>query len=135
VIAIIPLMIFPFLIYNLALWGFLGSQGTGLFQDGILTLHMMSGAIWRMSAGDLLICGSLIILFIEILKATRRSALSVVDHILSILLFIAFLIEFLLVKDAANQVFFILMMIAFIDVVAGFSISIRSASRDVSIGL
>jgi hypothetical protein len=32
-------------------------------------------------------------------------------------------------------VFFILMVIAFVDVIAGFSVSIRSAGRDVSIGL
>ena len=44
-------------------------------------------------------------------------------------------IEFLLVANAATDIFFILMAIAFIDVIAGFSVSIRSAGRDVSIGL
>ena len=134
-LAVVPLMIIPFIVYNMALGGLFGSQGAGVFQDGILTLSMMSGAIWRMSLGDLMIIAALILLFIEILKATKRSSLSVVDHILSMLLFIAYLIEFLLVRDAANQVFFIMMAITFIDVVAGFSISIRSATRDVSIGL
>ena len=50
-------------------------------------------------------------------------------------LFVVFLVEFLLVKDAATQIFFILMMITFIDVIAGFTVSIKSAGRDVSIGL
>ena len=54
---------------------------------------------------------------------------------LSMLVFIAFLVEFLLVRGAATQTFFILMTIAFIDVVGGFAVSIRSAGRDVSIGL
>jgi hypothetical protein len=51
------------------------------------------------------------------------------------LVFIAFLVEFLLVQDAATQVFFIMMIIALIDVIGGFAVSIRSAGRDVSIGL
>ncbi len=51
------------------------------------------------------------------------------------LVFIAYLVEFLLVRDAATQTFFILMTIAFLDVIGGFTISIRTAGRDVSIGL
>ena len=78
---------------------------------------------------------ALVLLFIEIMKATRTGAFSVIDHLLSTFVFIAFLLEFLLVQGAATQVFFILMVIAFIDVIAGFSVSIRSAGRDVSIGL
>ena len=73
-----------------------------------------------------LIVVSLVLLFIEVLKATRTGSWSVIDHMLSMFVFVAFLVEFLLVRDAATQVFFILMVIAFIDVIAGFSVSIRS---------
>ena len=54
---------------------------------------------------------------------------------LSMVLFVVFLVEFLLVQGAATQIFFILMTITFIDVIAGFAVSIRTAGRDVSIGL
>ena len=54
---------------------------------------------------------------------------------LSMVLFVAALVEFLLVKNAATQIFFILMTISFIDVIAGFAVSIRTAGRDLSIGL
>ncbi len=54
---------------------------------------------------------------------------------LSLVVFILFLVEFLLVQGAATQIFFILMTIAFLDVIGGFVISIRTAGRDVSIGL
>ncbi len=131
-LAIIPLMIIPLALYNLIAWGWLGSI---TLQSQVLEISMMSGAAWSMSVGDLLIVIALGVLFIEILKSTRRSGLSVVDHMLSFVLFIVFLVEFLLVGTAATQVFFILMVIAFVDVAAGFSVSIRSASRDVSIGL
>ena len=40
--------------------------------------------------------------------------------------------EFLLVGAAASSVFFLLMVMALIDVVAGFTVSITSAGRDVT---
>ncbi|WP_422371716.1 hypothetical protein [Hoeflea sp.] len=133
-IAAIPLMIVPFVLYNLIMLGFAGN-GVSDLGEMLISLQMMSGAAWTMSWGDVLIVIALVLLFIEVLKATRTGSWSVIDHMFSMLVFIAFLVEFLLVREAATQVFFILMVIAFVDVIAGFSVSIRSAGRDVSIGL
>ncbi|WP_420407955.1 hypothetical protein [Hoeflea sp.] len=133
-IAAIPLMIVPFVLYNIIMLGFAGNGVPDLAQT-LISLEMMSGAVWTMSWGDVLIVIALVLLFVEVLKATRTGSWSVIDHMLSMLVFVAFLVEFLLVRDAATQVFFILMVIAFVDVIAGFSVSIRSAGRDVSIGL
>ena len=85
-----------------------------------------------MTLGNLLVVVGLLLFFVEILKSTRTSNASVVDHLLSTFVFVAFLVEFLLVRDAAHPVFFTLMVIALIDVLAGFSVSIRSAGRDVN---
>jgi uncharacterized membrane protein len=134
-IAAIPLMIVPFILYNLAMLGLMGSGGLPVLQNDVIVLSMISGAIWSMSLGDLFIVIALVVLFFEILKATRNGSGSLINHMLSMLIFIAFLVEFLLVQDAATQVFFILMTVALIDVVGGFAVSIRSAGRDVSIGL
>lgn len=133
-LAAIPLMIVPLIAYNLVMIGLMGGGVAGLGST-VTSLSMMSGATWTMSLGDLLIVVALVLLFIEVLKATRTGSWSVIDHMLSMLVFVAFLVEFLLVRDAATQVFFILMVIAFVDVIAGFSVAIRSAGRDVSIGL
>jgi hypothetical protein len=133
--AALPLMLIPFVLYNLTMVGLFGEGGTAVLQNQIFSLNMMSGATWTMSLGDLFIVISLLILFLEIFKATRRSSLALVDHLFSMVLFIIYLVEFLLVQGAATQIFFILMMISFIDVVAGFTVSIKTASRDVSIGL
>ncbi|MEP2981372.1 MAG: hypothetical protein ABJO86_17930 [Lentilitoribacter sp.] len=129
----IPLMLIPLVLYNVVMLG--PGSGIGGLENHILELPMLSGAIWILNVGDLFILIALVLLFIEILKATRTGAFSVVDHLLSTFVFIAYLLEFLLVQGAATQVFFILMAIAFIDVIAGFSVSIKSAGRDVSIGL
>ncbi|HWM49677.1 MAG TPA: hypothetical protein VNR11_22475 [Xanthobacteraceae bacterium] len=85
-----------------------------------------------MTAGDLLIAFSLLILFVEILKAARLSSRSIIDHLLSMVLFVVMLIEFLLVPQAASGTFFLLMVICFVDVVSGFSVSIRTAQRDIA---
>jgi hypothetical protein len=134
-IAAFPLMILPFILYNAAMIGAMGAGGIAGLDHDIISLSMLSGAVWTMGLGDLFIIVALAVLFVEILKATRNGSGSLLNHMLSMLVFIAFLVEFLLVRDAATQIFFILMTIAFIDVVLGFAVSIRSAGRDVSIGL
>jgi hypothetical protein len=50
------------------------------------------------------------------------------------LVFIACLIEFLLVDKAFTSVFFMIMVATLIDVVAGYTIGIRVARRDIGFG-
>ncbi|MBZ0163470.1 MAG: hypothetical protein K8H74_12240 [Notoacmeibacter sp.] len=129
-IASIPLLIIPFVLFNMGLLGLFGSGD--VYSGALFTLSMMSGGQWTMTLGDLMVVGALVLLFVEIVKATRTSNASVIDHLLSAIVFIAFLIEFLLVRGASTSLFFILTVIALIDLLAGFSVSIRSAGRDVS---
>jgi hypothetical protein len=133
--AAIPLMLIPFILYNLAMFGAMGSGGIEALKMTVTSVNMMSGATWTMSLGDLFIVVSLVILFLEIFKATRRSSVALLDHLFSMALFVVFLVEFLLVQGAATQIFFILMLVSLVDVIAGFTVSIKSASRDVAIGL
>lgn len=131
----IPLLIIPFILFNVGLAGLFGSGVNGDPWAGeILSLNMMSGGVFTLTVGDLLIVVGLLLLFVEIVKSTRTSNASVVDHLLSTFVFVAFLVEFLLVRGAAHSVFFTLMVIALIDVLAGFSVSLRSAGRDVTFG-
>lgn len=134
-LAAIPLMLVPLALYNLGMVGLFGGGGVAGLDQVLISVTMLSGAVWTLSVGDGLILVGLVFLFIEILKSTRNSQASLMNHMLSLLVFVAFLVEFLAVRDAATQVFFILMVTAFIDVIAGFAVSVRTASRDVSIGL
>lgn len=133
--AAIPLMLIPFILYNIAMFGAFGGGGIEGLKTVVTSVNMMSGATWTMSLGDLFIVISLVILFFEIFKATRRSSVALLDHLFSMALFVVFLVEFLLVQGAATQIFFILMLVSLVDVIAGFTVSIKSASRDVAIGL
>lgn len=129
--SLIPLLIIPFALFNAALTGVL-SSGADPFNTTLLSLAMISGGRFVLSFGDMLLVLGLILLFFEVLKSTRTNNTSVIDHVLSTGVFIAFLVEFLLIAGAAHPVFFLLMLMALIDVLAGFSVSIRSAGRDVS---
>jgi hypothetical protein len=94
---------------------------------------MMSGGEWTMSAGDILIALSILLLFGEMIKATRAGVRSVVDHALALILFLVILIEFLLVKQAATSTFFLLVVISFVEVLGGFGVALRSARRDLTV--
>lgn len=131
-LASIPLLIVPFILYNLGLAGLFGG-GDDPWTSEIFSVSMMSGGVFSMTLGDLMVLIGLAFFFVEILKSTRTSNASILDHLLSTFVFVAFLVEFLLVRGAAHSVFFILVVIALIDVLAGFSVSIRSAGRDVNL--
>lgn len=128
----LPLMAILLIVYNGLAFGLTG-EATG-WDTPVFTLRMMSDAFWTMQLGDLVIAFGLFILFFEILKATRIGRMSIVDHLLSTLVLLVFVVEFLLLPAAATSVFFILMLMALADVMAGFSVSIRTATRDVSLG-
>ncbi len=129
----VPLLIIPFILYNIGLTGLIGSAGSDPWSTVLLSFVMMSTGTFTLTIGDALIVIALILLFVEVVKSTRSTNSSIVDHLLSTFVFVAFLVEFLLVKGAAHSVFFILMVITLIDLLAGFSVTVRSAGRDVSI--
>lgn len=133
-LGMVPLLILPFLIFNLGLAGLIGGDGGDPFSGTILSVTMMSGGLWTMTTGDLLIAFALVLLLVEMIKSTRTSNASLVDHLLSTFVFVAFLVEFLLVRGAAHPVFFTLMVISVVDVLGGYAVSLRSAGRDVNFG-
>ena len=104
------------------------------FDLQIFSIGMISEASWTLTLGDLVILITLVLLFVELIKATRTGGSSIVDHALSTILFVLCLVEFLLVPEAATSVFFFIMIVTLIDVVAGFSITIRAARRDFGFG-
>src|SRR5262245_14654324 len=116
-----PLLLIPLAIYNMI--AFLFDLG---FTDTVFTIPMMSGATLAVSTGDLLIILSILLLFVEILKATRFGVKSIVDHLLSFVVFVAALVEFLMVQKAATPTFLLFLVICAVDVIGGFSISIRA---------
>jgi hypothetical protein len=124
-----PLLVIPFAIYNMIAFLTPGVNWT----DAMTTVHLTSGAVWSVTAEDMLVGLAIILLPIEILKATKIGVRSIIDHVLSMAVFVAMLIEFLLVRQAGTSTFFLLMMISIVDVLAGFIVTLRTAQRDFTV--
>jgi hypothetical protein len=126
-----PLLVVPFILYNILAFTIFGGKPDG-WAGEVFHITMVSGVLWQLTWGDLLLVVGLICLFFEVLKSTNTGRTSIVEHMLSTVLFVVFLVEFLLIGASASSVFFLLMMMSLVDVVAGFSISITGAGRDVT---
>ncbi len=124
-----PLLLIPFAVYNMI--AFL-TPGVG-WTTPVATVHMVSGQDWVLTWEDLLIAFGILLLAVEILKSTRMGRRSIVDHLLAMALFIAMLVEFLLVRQAGTSTFFLLTIIGLVDVLVGFIVSVRPAQRQVEI--
>jgi hypothetical protein len=124
-----PLLLIPFAIYNMIVFLTPGVSWTST----VTTVHMMSGQDWVLTWEDLLLAFAIFLLWIEIIKSTRMGMRTIVDHLLAMALFIAMLVEFLLVQRAGTSTFFLLMIIALVDVLAGFIIGIRGSQRQVEV--
>lgn len=121
-----PYTIITLIVFNLVI---LFSEATA-WSNEIATINLLSDAPWTLTLGDLMIVGGLIALLAEMLRATYVAAFG--NHMVSIIVLIVYVVEFIAVADAANSTFFILTMIALIDVLGGVAITIRHASRDVT---
>jgi hypothetical protein len=123
-----PLLIVPLVVYNMLTFLIPVEWGTEVMQ-----VAMLSGGVWRVTISDTLLAAALMFLFLELFKATRHGRRAIVDHVLSTFVFIAALVQFLLVAGAATSTFALLLLMCLVDVIAGFVISIRTAQRDYAI--
>ncbi len=124
-----PLLLIPFAIYNIIAFLMPGVEWTA----PVTTVHMASGQAWVLTWEDILLAFSILLLAVEIMKSTRIGLRTIVDHVLAMGLFVAMLVEFLLVQRAGTSTFFLLMMISLVDVMVGFIVSIRSSQRQIEI--
>lgn len=136
--AAVPLLALPVLIYNLIALtlagGFKAVDPGGRLTGQLFTIHMTSRADWPVSMGDLLLAASLVVLFVELLKSTTSRKIAIINHSLSMVLFILCLVEFLLFPAFATSTFFLITLMVLLDVLAGFIVTIVAARRDVDFG-
>jgi hypothetical protein len=134
--AALPLLALPVLFYNLiALTTMPDGLRSAVAQDHmarqLLQVPMPYGATWPINLGDLIIFASLLILFIELLKSTTSRRIVIINHSLSMVLFIVCLVEFLLFRAFATSAFFLLTAMVLLDVLAGFIVTIVASRRDI----
>jgi len=127
----IPLFVILLIIYNVTM---LTGNIDEILATQIFSMGLISGGNWRFTAQDLFVVMGVLVLYIEIFKATRTGAASIMDHSLSVLVFVIFLVEFLTVAACGTSTFFILGLMSMMDVVSGFTVSIVAARRDFGFG-
>ncbi|WP_309644707.1 hypothetical protein [Phenylobacterium sp.] len=136
--AALPLLLLPVLAYNLIALtlagGFNSVEASIRLTEPLFGIAMTSKVEWPVNLGDILMAAGLIVLFIELLKSTTSRRTAIVNHALSMLLFVACLVEFLLAPAFATSTFFLLTLMVLLDVLAGFIVTIVTARRDVGFG-
>jgi len=131
----LPLLIVPVVVYNVILL-FAGREAGGpavasdVLSDPLLTLNMASGAQWSVTVGDLVLFLALGLLFVELLKSTTSQRAAIINHALSMILFVVCLVQFLLLPGFATSVFFLILTMVLLDVLAGFIVTIIASRRD-----
>jgi hypothetical protein len=146
IFGIFPLLAVPVIVYNLMAFTFSGQvDASGVVRTmadqianpayAVARIPMVSeGAVWAVTSGDLLVLLSMGFFFVEILKSTSTGSATIANHAVSMVVFIICLIEFLLIKNFATSVFFILTIMSLLDVLAGVVVTIISARRDFTVG-
>lgn len=125
-----PLLAINLVIYNVVAFSGVLGGGTDVFAAEMITLTLASGDPWTVTYGDVFVIFGLALLFIELLRATQTHSGSILNHAFSMVIFIVCLLEFVLVPGFGTSTFFIFMMMALLDVMAGFIVTIVTARRD-----
>jgi hypothetical protein len=135
----IPLLFIPVVFYAIVvLSGWVGTGGVSAaeqaLRDPLFSIPMVSGSGWNVGVGDLILFVSLIMLFFELLKSTSSQKVAIVNHALSMILFVFCLVAFLLFPGFATSTFFLILTMVMLDVLAGFIVTIISARKDLEFG-
>lgn len=125
----IPALALVIIAFNVL--GFAGQwmDSESLVWDGALP----SGADFYLKVGDFFILAGFAALFFRINEVAFLGAGTTIDHMLSIAIFVAALVEFLLAPFCGTATFFFLVIMALINMTAGFSASVLSTWRNHSV--
>jgi len=123
-----PFTIVTFVIYNAVII----FSDASVWADVLFEMELFSGVEWAFTWGDLMVIGGLVILLAEVLRATTIEKKAITNHIVSVVVLLIYVVEFVVVGEAGTSTFFILTVIALIDVLAGVVVTIRLATRDFS---
>lgn len=115
-----PLLLIPLAIVNIAV--FLMGLQLDRLQERIVAVDLPSLQSWAITYSDVLLAFGLFLLFLEVVKSARPGSKYFTDHFLSFVVFSAAAAEFLLLPPFAHSTFFLLVMMAFTDVIAGIAI-------------
>ncbi|MBF0461608.1 MAG: hypothetical protein HQL87_09445 [Magnetococcales bacterium] len=128
----IPLFAYLLFLYNAVVFANTVVSDFALGTE-ILALSLPSGPVFTINIGESLLMVGVVALFVEIFKTTQGGAVSTWDHLLAVLTWVGFVVEFVLVAKAATAIFATLMLMALLEVIAGFTVSSKEGRRGVGV--
>ncbi len=126
-----PTFLFLLIAYNILMFIPAGPEGGALVDATLFEFALISGAVCRLDVNTLFIIIGLHALYFEILKSTWSGASTIINHALSLIVFIIFLVQFIVMKQAGTASFLILTFMSLLVVIAGFTVTISAARRDI----
>ncbi|MEZ5667320.1 MAG: hypothetical protein R3F55_07790 [Alphaproteobacteria bacterium] len=129
-----PLSYVPFMGVVALIYLVVGLISSTALPSVLFTVNLFSGAPWALTVSQLILIFGLVALLVELLKALRVGGHSAVDHMLSMVVFVLCLLAFLLWDVAGTSDFLLLTLMALVDIMAGFAVSLATARRDIAIG-
>jgi hypothetical protein len=124
----LPLLALVVIAYNIIVFltGF-------TMETGVFSVPLVSGTAWQVTIGDVLLVFGLIMLFLELINATRTGAATIINHALSMLVLLVALVQFIVLPQFGTSVFFLIVLLNILDVIAGFTVTITAARRDFTV--
>jgi len=116
-----PLLLIPLAIYNMIVFLMPGVA----LSETLLRVQLVSGEIWTISLGDMLLGLGVLLLLLEIIKAAKPGGKYLTDHLLSFLVFGGAAAEFVMWPKFGNSTFLLLTLLAMVDFFAGVSLRTR----------
>jgi hypothetical protein len=126
-----PLLLRPFAFFNIVVF-LLNNMP---FTEPVFTIPLVSeptlppvfDRTMPVTTADLIVAIGMLLLYVEVVKAARPGGKGIVDHLLSLIVFIAMAAELVLVPRAiapagAASTLLLLTVLGFVDVIAGLSI-------------
>jgi hypothetical protein len=120
-----PLLLIPFALYNMI--AFLLNMP---FTDTLFSIPLMADRRLPVTTGDLLLAIAMLLIYVEVLKVTRVSK-TVMDHLLSIILFAAMVAELVLVPRVTTPTLLLMAVLSFVDVIIGLSVRGRTKQSEI----
>jgi hypothetical protein len=130
-----PMILITVILYNLVYFGsgVAGQHDMQAILEHSFALKMFSGDVWNVTVSDLFVLLALAMLFVETVKAARSTSREILNHAFAMLTFCVALVEFIVLKGFSTSAFFLITAMCLFDVVAGYTISIVSARRDLAV--
>ena len=132
----IPLLVIPVAMYALLTpilgHGPLDGQAPAAMIRALVAFRTAGGGVWTVSVSDLLLAAGLVIAFLDLLRGPKDRNTAVLNHAMSIALFVLCLLALALAPAFACSTFFLLTLMVLLDLVAGFIVA--TAPPDVETG-